>query len=58
MPVGRRPIISTIHFYPSKNFFRLNCVLPQQIACPPDGHAMPGDFVAVNRLGAKLKFRD
>ena len=28
--------------------------LPQQIACPPDGQAMPGTCGAVNRLGDKL----
>ena len=52
---------ATRHFpdalYPSKHICRLNRALPQQIACPWGGHAMPGDFVAVNRLGQKRDVR-
>ena len=43
--------------YLSSYIFRLICVLPQQIACPPDGHAMPGTCGAVNRHGEKLTGR-
>ena len=58
--------------YPSKHIFRPNYAPPQQIACPSrqrraiyswrtkgaaDGQAMPGDFVAVNRLLVKLDVR-
>ena len=55
--------------YISKHICRIHCFLPQQIACPSrqrratynwrtkgatDGHAMPGDYVAVNRHGGQV----
>ena len=40
--------------YLSSHIFRLLCALPQQIAYPPDGQAMPGTCGAVNRHGDKL----
>ena len=43
--------------YPSKHIFRTDSARPQQIACPPDGQAMPGDFVAVNRHRKRLDVR-
>ena len=41
--------------YLSRHIFRFPCTLPQQIACPPDGQAMPGTYGAVNRHGNKQK---
>ena len=40
--------------YLSSHIFRAFNAPPQQIACPPDGHAMPGTYGAVNRHGNKL----